>query len=115
MDPELFNNTEICLKVRDNVVCSYDPLNGQLGFKLSAGNAAQFRCGNDYMSQYFIINCLSLPQKEGQTVNASMEWTLGETVQSRSNLEFKVKKMDDSGLVWLWCKKESIGAVVQIL
>jgi hypothetical protein len=113
MDPQLYEGDSICLKIKNNVIYTFNPSNGQLGFNRQK---CEFRCGDDAMNEYFLITCSDFPSKEGMILTASMEWTWRGSVQTRSGIKFRVEKTDAaSSLVWLWSSKEKVGAVVKVL
>lgn len=112
MDPQLYESTDICLKVKGRMVFTYDDASGQLGYN-PAKNL--FRAGNDDMSEYFILTCQPFPAAAEMDVVADITWKVGGSTQHRDGVPMRVKKTDDAGLVWLWDKQDKIGAVVKIL
>ena len=67
------------------------------------------------MSDYYCVRLRSVPTAEGQKVKGDITWTSRSDVVTRKDLTFQVKKADRSGRLWLWCRKEEIGAVIQVL
>lgn len=112
MDPGLETATDVCLNVKGSRIFTYAEGTTQLGFNRAL---RQFRAGNDDMSSYFIVTCSELPVKEGQEIRADISWTSGSTVKTSSKVAFTVEKIEDTGLVRLWCAADKTGAVIKIL
>ncbi|MBQ9893519.1 MAG: hypothetical protein IJM35_10245 [Bacteroidales bacterium] len=106
------NNSEVCLKVNGKMAYSFDPDHGQLGYNSSLN---EFRASNDDMSEFFILTFKEAPAREGQTVQASAEWTSAGAVQSNNSITFSVSKIESDGTIWLYSGKSKIGAVVRKL
>ena len=112
MDPLLYESGDIALMVKGKTVFTYTEGSMQLGFNRAL---RQFRAGNDDMSSFFVITCSDLPQEEGQVLTADVQWTSGSSIRTSSGLTFKVEKINDTGLVWLWNSTDKTGAVVKTL
>ena len=112
VDPEFISTDDIILREGDQVLYTYDPLTWQTAFNRAA---CEFRVHTDNMSNYWCVKLDCVPTTEGQKAKGSIEWTTKSSVNSRSGLTFVVEKADHTGHLWLWCRKEHIGAVVQIL
>ena len=108
IDPVILSSDDYTLVVRGKSIHSFTENECQLGFNASL---KQFRVGNDKMTDYYVLNCDRIPSGKDESVTASLEWTLGQTVQKRSSLKFKVKKAED-GRFWLWDSKDEIAVVV---
>ena len=112
VDPEFVTTTDCNLRVKDQVVFKYDPLTCQTAFNREKG---EFRVHTDNMSDYYCVTLRSVPTGEDQKVKGSISWTSSSDVITRSGLTFVVKKADRAGRMWLWCRKERIGVVIQVL
>ncbi len=102
----------VCLKVKGVSVFKYEPKTCQMAFNRGR---AQFRCGTDTMSDYFIVDLDSVPSEEKQTVSGSLEWTTVDDVVTMGGLSFSVEGISPDGTVWLWCAKQKITAVIRLL
>ncbi len=111
-DQEFWDNADVCLRMDGADYIRYVPETFQLGF---SPDNAQFRVNNDTMSEFFILTCSELPVSVGQTVKASLRVGSGKKMYYKSGLEFEVKKVNDDGLVWLWCRRRNIGVTVRVL
>lgn len=112
VDPEFVVTSDCNLRVKGAVVFKYDPLTCQSAFNRSKN---EFRVHTDNMSDYYCVQLRSVPTAEGQKVRGDITWTSRSDVVTRKDLTFQVKKTDRSGRLWLWCRKEQIGAVIQVL
>ena len=112
VDPEFVNTSDCNLRVKDQVVFKYDPLTCQVAFNREKG---EFRVHTDNMSDYYCVTLRSVPTGEDQKVKGSISWTSSSDIITRSGLTFVVKKADRAGRMWLWCRKERIGVVIQVL
>ncbi len=112
-DNDLLKTEQVCLKVGDRLVYSFDETRDQLGYN---AKACQFRAGSDNMGEFIILTCDTKPVKEGQSVDVVIQWTEKGTVARRTRT-MKVEKISDNGYVWLWYRnrKERICAVVRVL
>lgn len=112
VDPEFINTQDFGLQVKDTKVFTYDALTWQTAFNRER---REFRVHTDNMSDYYCVNLSTIPSSQGQKVKGSIVWTSSSDVISKEGLTFNVEKIDRAGRIWLWCKKERIGAVVQAL
>lgn len=113
MEEKFVQNSDIHLSVKGDVVMSYDPLSCQI---LYSPSECCFSVCSDSMSDYFILRCSRLPEKEGDTVNCDVEWTTYSDVKEKKNISFTVARMDlSASTVWLWSRQSRIGAVVKML
>ena len=112
VDPEFIATADFGLKVKDQTVFTYDPLTCQVAFNREK---CEFRVHTDNMSDYYCLNLKSVPTAEDQKVKGDIRWTNRSDVVTLKDLTFVVKKVDRTGKMWLWCRKERIGAVIQAL
>ena len=112
VDPEFIATSDFGLKVKDQTVFTYDPLTCQVAFNREK---CEFRVHTDNMSDYYCLDLRSVPTAEDQKVKGDIRWTSRSDVVSLKDLNFVVKKVDRTGKMWLWCRKERIGAVIQAL
>ena len=112
VDPEFVATSDFSLKVKDDMIFKYDPLTCQVAFNREKG---EFRVHTDNMSDYYCLTLKFVPTGEGQKVKGDITWTNRSDVVTKSDLAFVVKKVDRNGKMWLWCRKERIGAVIQVL
>ena len=73
----------------------------------------EYRVHNDNMSDWYILSLDSKPVSEGQKVKGSIEWTDSRDVERKNGSTLQVSKVGSTGRVWLWCRKEQIGAIIQ--
>lgn len=111
VDEAFLENDNLCLIENGVTIHSYDPNTWQVGFNK---DKKEFRIHTDTMSDYYVLTCQELPQEIGQEVHANLKWS-GNSMTSKSNLTFKVEKMDSQGRIWLWCKKGKIAVSVMSL
>lgn len=112
LDEDFIRSEKLSLRVKGKKIHEYEPNNWQIGFN---ENKKQFRIHNDTMSEYYILNCYSLPTEEGQTIRGDLKWSTSSSVTSRKGVEFKVEKKDDAGNIWLWSKKSGIAVSIRRL
>ena len=62
-----------------------------------------------------IFTCSELPVKEGQEIRADLSWRVSGNSAKTTGKAFTVMKIEDTGLVRLWCAADKTGAVVKIL
>ena len=111
MESEMLKTEKVCLKVEGRLIYEYKPATDQLGFNKTT---CQFRAGSDNMGDYFVATFAERPVRKGQSVEVTLQWTENNTVV-RKKRDMKVEKLSDNGYVWLWYRKEGIGAVVRFL
>ena len=112
VDPEFIGLQDFGLQVKDTKVFTYNSLTWQTAFNRER---CEFRVHTDNMSDYYCVTLNTVPSSEGQKVKGSIVWTSSSDVITKSGLNFSVEKIDRAGRIWLWCKKERIGAVIQAL
>lgn len=108
----LLDRDEVSLTWKGVEQLAYDPLTWQIGFN---DERCEYRLNDDNMANFFVLRCDEHPVEVGQDVTASIEWTLATNIKKYDGLRFAVKKVDDSGKVWLWSRIQKIGVVVQRL
>ena len=112
VDPEFVSSTTTGLQVKDEVIFEYDPMTWQTAFNR---DRCEFRVHTDNMSDYYCLSLDIVPTSVGQKAKGDIIWTSHSTLISKKGLTFTVEKLDRSGRIWLWCRKEGIGATVQAL
>lgn len=112
VDPTFVDSSEICLRVKDEKVMTYDHLTWQASFNREK---CEFGMHTDNMSDYWRVRLNLVPTAEGQKTKGDIIWTSQSSVNEKEGLTFTVEKADRSGHLWLWCRKERIGVVVQVL
>ena len=112
IDQEFIATSDFSLRVKDETVFKYNPLTCQVAFNRAKN---EFRVHTDNMSDYFCLDLSFVPTAEDQKVKGSITWTNHSDVVTKDGLSFVVTKTDRSGKMWLWCRKERIGAVIQVL
>ena len=113
MEGQLLESSEISLTWKNSVQISYDSDGYQLGY-VDKDNI--YRVYNDEVTTWFTVKCSEKPVSEGQTLTADVSWKKGtDSIKTFSRLEMIVKKADDTGLVWLWNTKNSIGILLKNL
>lgn len=111
-DPEFVSSTSTGLTVKGSTVFSYDPLTCQAAFNRQE---CEFRVFSDNMSDYYCVRLNTMPTAEGQKARGSVTWTDRDKVQVKKDLQFQVEKADRAGRLWLWNRKEGVGALVFVL
>lgn len=111
-DPEFIQSSDFCLRIRDAVVFNYNPQTCQTAFNREK---REFRVHTDNMSDYYCVTLDGIPTSSDQKFKGDIVWTSTNSVLSKNGCTFTVSKIDSQRRVWLWCRKERIGAVVQIL
>lgn len=112
VDPEFMTSQNFSLRVKDETVFKYDPMTWQVAFNRQK---CEFRVHTDNMSDYYCVRLNIVPTAEKQRVKGSIEWTSKSSINTKKDITFVVQKVDNTGRIWLWSKKERIGAVVQAL
>lgn len=109
VDESFVASTTTGLTIKNLTVFKYDPLTCQTAFNRKE---CEFRVHTDNMSDYYCVKLNSVPTAEGQKAKGSITWTDKSQVQVRKDLLFQVEKTDRAGRLWLWNRKEGIGALV---
>lgn len=112
IDEILLQRDDISLTVKGELVFSYDPADCQLGQNEENGS---FRVFDDKLGNWFILDCRTSPDTEGQSLKADLEYTSPTDTKKLNGLTFTVEKMDRNGHVWLWNDERKIGAIVRKL
>lgn len=110
IDEILLQRDDISLTVKGELVFSYAPADCQLGQNEESGS---FRIFDDKLGNWFILNCRTTPDTEGQSLKADLEYTSQTDTKKLNGLTFVVKKTDRNGYVWLWNDERKIGVIVR--
>lgn len=109
---EFRSSDDIGLTIKGQDVIKYDDTYWQTGYD---EQNITFRVNDDNMADFFVLKCHSFPV-EGQSVKADLSYTTDDDIKNKTGLTFDVTKTDDAtGKIWLWNKKNGIGAIVKIL
>lgn len=108
----LMERQDLSLTWKGEVQVVSDPLTWQIGYNQQRN---EYRVHDDSMGNYFVIRCSERPSYEGMDVTADVEWTQRADIKRYEGIRFTVRKMDSEGRIWLWCKSQKIGVVVQEL
>ena len=112
VDPEFVGTNTTGLTVKGQKVFVFDSMNCQTSFKRES---CEYRSFTDNMSDYYCVKLDYVPTENGQKVKGELKWTSKSEIISKKGLSFTVEKTDRSGRLWLWCRKESIGVIIQTL
>ena len=107
----LLVNDDVALIVRGTPVFTYDAGTCQLGFN---DQKNEFRVYDDSIGEWFILTCDKLPDTEGMSLKAKLEYTVPTSLVSYKDLTFVVKKTSGE-YSWLWNDSRSIGVVLRLL
>ena len=88
----------------------YEPGTYQLGYNSSRN---EYRVYDDRLAYWFTVRCSEHPLEEGQDITADVSWTGKSKTMKFNGISMTVKKIDDSGKIWLWGSKERIGIVIK--
>lgn len=109
--PEFIGNDDIALVIQGSTKIKYIPETFQIGFN---ADRRQFRIHNDTMSEYYILTCSSMPEREGEKIKCTLKYVINGKPNFK-NLTFEVVKTDASGIIWLWNAKKEIGLTVKAI
>ena len=112
VDPEFVGTNTTGLTVKGQKVFVFDSMNCQTSFKRES---CEYRSFTDNMSDYYCVKLDYVPTENGQKGKGELKWTSKSEIISKKGLSFTVEKTDRSGRLWLWCRKESIGVIIQTL
>lgn len=112
IDEVLLMRDEVSMTVKGKTEFSYNPLTCQMSHNAATD---EYRMFDDKISKWVIVRCRQRPSHEGQEVVADLTWTSDSSIKTMNDLSFKIEKTDDSGTIWMWCRKKSIGIVIKNL
>lgn len=106
----LLSQEEVSLSWKNAVQIKYDSASYQMGYN---DKNFEYRIYDDKIANWFTIRCSEKPISEGQTIMADVQWTGSKSTMTFTELEFKVEKVGEDGLVWLSNTTNSIGIVIK--
>lgn len=112
IDEILLEREDISLTWKGEEQLVFDPMTWQVGYN---SKTYEYRVHDDYMADYFVLECETRPGTEGEDITASVEWTEKDDVRRYEDILFTVKKIAPDGRVWLWSRMQKIGVVVKQL
>lgn len=98
------------LRLDGKTVLQYDAKKWQYTSNLSTN---EFRVHTDNMSDYWAVQCGSLPQSVGQHVTCTVSYTDDENTNTLRSLDMEVLRVEGEK-VWLWSQDKSLGVVVAV-
>lgn len=102
-------NEDIALIWKGQKQVGYEEDSYQIGYN---SGRHEYRVYDDKLSNWFIVRCSEKPVTEGQKITAEVSWAGKSRTKELKDVEFTVKKTDETGLVWLWSQKERIEVVI---
>jgi len=112
-DESLLQLEESALIVNGNQIFTYAPNTCQCSFNRQSKT---FRMGTDGMSDYVVAVFEKLPNEVGESVICkTLKWTGKTYLESRTNVEFRVKEIDSEGRIWLWAPSFKMCLVMRVL
>lgn len=112
IDEVLLRRDDISMTMKGAEQFAYDPLTCQMSHNSTTN---EYRIFDDNLSNWLIVKCYERPSDEGQELTADVTWTASSSTRSMKGLTFRVEKMDESGMIWMWCRQKSIGIVIKNL
>lgn len=112
IDEILLERDDISLTWKGEEQLVFDPMTWQVGCNTKT---YEYRVHDDDMADYFVLECESRPDVEGEDITASIEWTVETDVRRYDHITFTVKRIAPDGRVWLWSRTQKIGVVVKQL
>lgn len=106
----ILERSEISLVWKGTIQVSFDQKNGQLAYN---DKTDEYRVYDDKLANWFTLRCSEKPTTEGQILNADVSWTGNKSPMSYEGLSFIVKKVSDTGLIWLWNTDNRIGIIIK--
>lgn len=106
----ILERSEISLVWKGTIQVSFDQKNGQLAYN---DKTDEYRVYDDKLANWFTLRCSEKPTTEGQILNADVSWTGNKSPMSYEGLSFIVKKVSDTGLIWLWNADNRIGIIIK--
>ena len=111
VEEEFLLNDGLCLEEGGTTVFSYDPSTCQISYNPTL---RQFRVMNDNMSGYYMVTCSDLPSAPGQKLTATVRWSTGTSVQTLSDIQLKVEKVEGDQ-IWLWSSRRRLAVSVRVI
>lgn len=112
IDEILLERDDISLTWKGEEQLVFDPMTWQVGCNTKT---YEYRVHDDDMADYFVLECESRPDVEGEDITASIEWTVETDVRRYDHITFTVKRIAPDGRVWLWSRMQKIVVVVKQL
>lgn len=106
----ILERSEISLVWKGTIQVSFDQKNGQLAYN---DKTDEYRVYDDKLANWFTLRCSEKPTTKGQILNADVSWTGNKSPMSYEGLSFIVKKVSDTGLIWLWNTDNRIGIIIK--
>lgn len=107
---DFMESGQVVFSVKGKRIHVFDPVTWQASY---SPDPCTFSVCNDNMSDYYILRCDRTPEREGESVKCSLEWTTYKDIKKKSGVDFSVVRTDpESGVLWLWSSDELIGAAV---
>lgn len=112
-DPVFIGSDEPALQINGSYRIKYSPATFQIGY---SPDNRQFRIHNDTMSEFYILTCSELPERQGQDIKCALKYAASGSISYKNGLNFRVERTDPAtGMIWLWCSKKNIGVSVRKL
>ena len=108
----LLNRSDISMTMKGALQMAFNENTCQLGYNTERN---EFRVYDEALENWFFLRCSAKPTSEGQTLKATLEYTIAGSTKTLEDLEFTVEKTSSDDLIWLWNKDRQIGIVVKSL
>ncbi|MBR1871647.1 MAG: hypothetical protein IJ795_00375 [Bacteroidales bacterium] len=111
VNEEFLLSESLCLEDNGKVIFSYDPASCQVSCN---PQKHLFRVMTDNTSSWYSVECETMPTTAGQSVTASVKWSVPGSVQNLSSMDMRVEKIE-GGKIWLWSPRRKIAVSVMKL
>jgi hypothetical protein len=112
IDEILISRNDVSLTIEGVPVFVFNDDKCQVAFNTERN---EYRAMTDDMTDYFILKANQKLTDVDQQFTADLIYTTSGSANTLENLTFTIEKISkESGLVWVWCKDNAIGAVVKL-
>ena len=112
IDEILISRNDVSLTIEGVPVFVFNDDKCQVAFNTERN---EYRAMTDDMTDYFILKANQKLTDVDQQFTADLIYTTSGSANKLENLTFTIEKISkESGLVWVWCKDNAIGAVVKL-
>ena len=112
IDEILISRNDVSLTIEGVPVFVFNDDKCQVAFNTERN---EYRAMTDDMTDYFILKANQKLTDVDQQFTADLIHSTSGSANTFENLTFTIEKISkESGLVWVWCKDNAIGAVVKL-
>lgn len=110
IDEVLLARTDVSLTLKGKLQYAFAADYGQMAIN---ADRTLFRYMTDDLATWMEVRCQTKPGGIGEKILADVKWKSTLSEGEEKGMEFEIKQIDGSGMIWLWNNSNNIGLIIR--